>query len=52
MMPPLDIDPVEAVLWIPLVAAALLALLPGYRIAAGVNVVACFLSLVLAASAA
>ncbi len=50
MMPPLDIDPVEAVLWIPLVAAALLALLPGYRIAAGVNVVACFLSLVCATS--
>jgi hydrogenase-4 component F len=50
MIPALDIDPVAAVLWIPLVAAALLALLPGYRIAAAVNVAACALSLVFATS--
>ena len=50
MMPALPFDSVAAVLWIPLLAAAVLALLPGYRVAAGVNVLACFASLIFAAS--
>jgi hydrogenase-4 component F len=38
-------DPVLGILVIPLVAAALLAALPGYRASAGLNVIASFLSL-------
>jgi hydrogenase-4 component F len=38
-------DPLLGVLVIPLAAGAILALLPGYRVSAGLNVVAAFLSL-------
>ncbi len=40
--------PVAAVLWIPLVAAALLAALPGYRLTSRLNVAASFLTLLAA----
>ena len=38
-------DPVLGVLMIPLIAAAVLAILPGYRISAGFNIAASFASL-------
>ncbi|KSV71554.1 oxidoreductase [Sinorhizobium sp. Sb3] len=41
----LPLDPVALVLLIPIVAAALLALLPGYRLTARLNVLASFLTL-------
>jgi hydrogenase-4 component F len=43
-------DPLLGILIIPLLAAAILAVLPGYRISAGLNVVAAFLSLACAVS--
>jgi hydrogenase-4 component F len=46
----MNIDAVTAVLVTPLCAAALLAFLPGYRLAARLNVVAAFLSLLAALS--
>jgi hydrogenase-4 component F len=46
----LPIDPVAAVLLIPAVAAALLALLPGYRLSARLNVLAAFLTFLAAVS--
>ncbi|MBS0638473.1 MAG: hydrogenase 4 subunit F [Acetobacteraceae bacterium] len=46
----MSIDPVSAILLIPLVSAALLALLPGYRVGAALNVVASALSLGVAVS--
>jgi hydrogenase-4 component F len=46
----MPIDPVVAVLATPLAAAALLALLPGYRITARLNVLATFVTLLAAAS--
>ena len=48
--PVLAVDAVTAVLLIPVVAAALLALLPGYRLTARLNVVASLLTLVAALS--
>ena len=39
------IDAVKAILGVPLVAAALLAILPGYRLTARINVLACLLVL-------
>jgi hydrogenase-4 component F len=44
----LSFDPAAGVLVVPLAAAALLVLLPGYRASATLNVLACFLSLVCA----
>ena len=44
------LDAVEAVLLIPLMAAALLAVLPGYRLTAGLNVAAALLTFLAAAS--
>ncbi len=44
----MSFDPVALVLWIPLVAAALLASLPGYRLTARLNVAASLLTLVAA----
>ena len=41
-------DPLPGVLVIPLVAAVILALLPSYRVSAGLNIVAAFLSLICA----
>ncbi len=41
---------IDAVLLVPLVAAVVLALLPGYRLGAGLNVVATFITLVAALS--
>lgn len=38
------LSPVSAVLWIPVVAAALLAVLPGYRLTARLNVAATFMT--------
>jgi hydrogenase-4 component F len=46
----LPVDPVLAVLVTPLAAAALLALLPGYRLTARLNVLATFVTLLSAAS--
>jgi hydrogenase-4 component F len=46
----LAFDPVAAVLLIPICAAGLLALLPGYRMTAGLNVFASFLTLLAALS--
>ena len=46
------IDPVNAVLAIPLAAAALLALLPRYRLTARLNMLASLLTLVAALSLA
>jgi hydrogenase-4 component F len=46
----IGIDPIVAVLTIPLIAAALLALMPGYRITARVNVLFCLLTLMAALS--
>ena len=46
----MTIDPVAAILWIPLFAAALLAVLPFYRLGAALNVLACFVALGFAAS--
>jgi hydrogenase-4 component F len=46
----IGIDPIVAVLAIPLIAAALLALMPGYRITARVNVLFCLLTLMAALS--
>ncbi|MGN7882207.1 hydrogenase 4 subunit F [Ensifer sp. 22460] len=46
----LPLDPVALVLLIPIVAAALLALLPGYRLTARLNVLASFLTLLAALS--
>ncbi len=46
----LPVDPVAAVLLIPLGAAALLALLPGYGLTARLNVLAAFLTFLAAAS--
>jgi hydrogenase-4 component F len=46
------IDALGFVLAIPVAAAAVLALLPGYRLSAGLNVAACFASLLAAASMA
>jgi len=43
-------DPVAAVLLIPIVSAALLAVLPGYRLTARLNVVASLLTFVSALS--
>ena len=43
-------DALEAVLLIPLMAAALLAALPGYRLTAGLNVAAALLTFLAAAS--
>ena len=42
------IGPVEAILLTPLLAAAILAVLPGYRIGAALNVLACLVSLAFA----
>src|SRR2546423_5526014 len=47
---PFGLDAVTAVLLIPAVAAALLAVLPGYRPAAGLNVFAAFLTFIAALS--
>jgi len=47
---PLGLDAVSAVLLVPLAAAALLALLPGYRVAARLNVAASLLTLLAALS--
>jgi hydrogenase-4 component F len=44
----LSFDPAAGVLVVPLVAAAVLVLLPGYRASAALNVIACFLSLLCA----
>ncbi|MEZ5906637.1 MAG: hydrogenase 4 subunit F [Geminicoccaceae bacterium] len=44
----MSLDPVALVLWIPLVAAALLASLPGYRLTARLNVAASLLTLLAA----
>ena len=44
----MSLDPVAAVLWIPLAAAALLAVLPGYRLTARLNVAASLLTLLAA----
>ncbi len=41
-------DPVAAILLTSLVAAAILAVLPGYRIGAALNIVACLASLLFA----
>jgi hydrogenase-4 component F len=46
----LPLDPVSAVLVIPVVAAALLALLSNYRLTAGLNVLAAFLTFLAAVS--
>ena len=46
----MTLDAVHAVLLIPLAAAALLAVLPGYRLTARLNVLAAFLTFVAAAS--
>ena len=46
----LSYDPVTGVLAIPLIAAAILALLPDYRLAARINVAAAFATLVAAVS--
>ncbi len=43
------LDPVAGLLLIPLVAAALLAILPGYRVSASLNIVAAFFTLLAAA---
>ena len=43
-------EPVIAVLGIPAVAAAVLAVLPGYRLTANLNVVATFLTFLAAVS--
>jgi hydrogenase-4 component F len=43
-------NPIGAILTIPLVAAALLALLPGYRLTSRLNVLACGLTLIAAAA--
>jgi hydrogenase-4 component F len=45
-----SIDPVAAILMIPLVSAALLAMLPGYRLTARLNVLASFMTLAAALS--
>ena len=44
----MSIDPVAAILVIPLVAAAILAVLPGYRVGAGLNMVASLAALLFA----
>jgi hydrogenase-4 component F len=44
----LSFDPAAGVLVVPLAAAAVLVLLPGYRASAALNVIACFLSLLCA----
>ncbi|CAN7645851.1 hydrogenase 4 subunit F [Pararhizobium sp. LjRoot255] len=49
-LPALPFDPVAAVLLIPIAAAALLALLPGYRMTARLNVFASLLTLIAALS--
>ncbi|HXV30872.1 MAG TPA: hydrogenase 4 subunit F [Sinorhizobium sp.] len=49
-LPALPFDPVALVLLIPIVAAALLALLPGYRLTARLNVLASLLTLIAALS--
>ena len=46
----ISLDPVAAVLLVPLGAAALLAALPGYRWPSRLNVLACFISLLFALS--
>ena len=46
----LAFDPVSAILWIPLGAALVLALVPPYRLSAQINVLASLLTLVSAAS--
>ena len=46
----MSISPVSLILAVPIVAAAVLALLPGYRLSARLNVLACFLTLVAALS--
>jgi hydrogenase-4 component F len=46
----LGFNPIHAILLVPLVAAALLALLPGYRITAGLNVLGTLLTLAAALS--
>ncbi len=49
-MSPATADPVMAILAVPLVGAALLAVLPGYRLTSRLNVAACFLTLLAALS--
>ncbi len=49
-MIPAAADPVMAILAVPLVGAALLAVLPGYRLTSRLNVAACFLTLLAALS--
>ena len=49
-MSALSIGPVSGVLLVPLCAAAVLALLPGYRLTARLNVVACLLTMLAAFS--
>ena len=44
------IDPLVAVVLIPLAAAVVLALLPGYRLSAGLNIAACLAALICAAA--
>jgi|SRR5690606_41480100 len=44
------VDPVTAVLWIPIVAAGVLALVPGYRLGARLSVAASALTLAAASS--
>ena len=44
----MSFDPAAGVLVVPLAAAAVLVLLPGYRASAALNVIACFLSLLCA----
>ena len=49
-MMPFGLDALAAVLLIPVTAAALLALLPAYRLTASLNVLAAFLSFIAALS--